>query len=216
VIRGNVIADFARAGLGGATYGAFAKGAGEGTVFERNLVICEWKQRNGPSSQVGLSLGGGGTGQAFRRDLGRTGFEQIGGVIRDNLIVACNDDGIYLNAAGHSVVEHNTLLDTAGIDARFIQTSARVTANLVDGAIRARDGAALAAEDNASPFLLDLFAGWHPQRGYFTDPAALDLSWRVPPARVSDGAGRADLCGHLQDGPRRIGAFDDYASCVAQ
>jgi hypothetical protein len=78
-IRTNIIADFVRAGEGAATYGAFVKGAGEGNVMERNLVVCEWKLRGIPGQQVGLSLGGGGTDLYARREAGRTGFEQVGG-----------------------------------------------------------------------------------------------------------------------------------------
>ncbi|HQT79999.1 MAG TPA: right-handed parallel beta-helix repeat-containing protein, partial [Rhodopila sp.] len=216
IIRGNIIADFARSYAGGATYGAFAKGAGEDTVFERNLIIGEWKLRHVASPQVGLSLGGGGSGEVYRRDLGHTKFEQIGGIIRDNLIVSCNDDGIYLNAAARSLVEHNTLLDTAGIDARFVQTSATVTDNLVDGVIRTRDGAILNAWHNAQPFLLGLFVGWHPQRGYFTDPAALDLSWRSqPPEADASDSQELDFCGQPRGPHPRVGAFNDYAACLA-
>ncbi|MEA2774575.1 MAG: hypothetical protein QOD93_7537 [Acetobacteraceae bacterium] len=219
-IRTNIIADFVRAGEGAATYGAFVKGAGEGNVMERNLVVCEWKLRGIPGQQVGLSLGGGGTDLYARREAGRTGFEQVGGVIRDNLIASCDDDGIYLNRAARSVIDHNTLLDTAGIDARFVETSATVTANIVDGAVRVRDGASLRAFDNAAPFLLSLFAGWHPQRGLFTEPGALDLTWRKEPDRLPAGDSpngdvRIDLCGHQRDNQTEPGAFDDFSKCLA-
>jgi hypothetical protein len=106
------------------------------------------------------------------------------------------------------------LLDTAGVDARFVETSAVVTANIVDGAIRARDRAALRAEDNAAPFLLSLFAGWHRQRGFFADPAALDLTWRKPPDRLPDSDPRIDLCGHQRGNDSVPGAFDDFAGCL--
>ena len=214
-IRANIIADFVRADEGRATYGAFVKGAGERNVLERNLVVCEWKLRGASGEHVGLSLGGGGTDLNVRREQGRSGFEQVGGIIRDNLIVACDDDGIYLNRAARSVVDHNTLLDTAGIDARFAETSATVTANVVDGVVRARDGALLKAQDNAEPFLLGLFAGWHPQRGLFRDPATLDLTWRQEPDRTADSEPRIDLCGRRRGAQAVPGAFDDFAPCLA-
>jgi hypothetical protein len=213
-IRGNFIADFVRGDAGAATYGAFVKGAGQGNVMERNLVVCEWKLHGVAGQHVGLSLGGGGTGLDARRDTGRSGFEQIGGAIRDNLIASCSDDGIYLNRAARSVVDHNTLLDTAGIEARFVETSAALTANIVDGAVFARDQATLRDEDNAEPYLLGLFAGWHPQRGLFTDPATLDLTWRRQPDRLPDNNPRTDLCGHRRGGDSAAGAFDDYAGCL--
>ena len=212
-IRGNIIADFVRANEGRATYGAFVKGAGEGNVMERNLVVCEWRLRGVAGEHVGLSLGGGGTDLYARRELGHSGFEQIGGVIRDNLIVSCDDDGIYLNRAARSLIDHNTLLDTAGLDARFVETSAIVTANIVDGSVRVRDGASLRAQDNVSPFLLGLFAGWHPQRGYFSDAATFDLTWRKDPDGVPDIDPRPDLCGHQRSDQSAPGAFDDFARC---
>jgi nitrous oxidase accessory protein NosD len=219
-ISGNIIADFVRGDDANATYGAFVKGAGEANVMERNLVVCEWKLRGVPGQHVGLSLGGGGTDLYARRDEGRSGFEQIGGVIRDNLIASCDDDGIYLNRAARSVIDHNTLLDTAGIDARFVETSATVTANIVDGTVRARDGASLRSSDNATPFLLGLFAGWHPQRRLFADPATLDLTWRTAPARLpGDNPGvdtpRIDLCGRQRGTESAPGAFDDFARCLS-
>jgi hypothetical protein len=216
VIRGNIITDFIRApGKGGEPpYGGFVKGEGEGNVLERNLVVCEWKLRDVPGERVGLSLGGGGTGMPFRRMKGLSGFEQVGGVVRDNLVAFCSDDGIYVNRSARSVIDHNTLLDTAGIDVRFIESSATVTANIVDGAIRKREGSSLQSWDNAMPFLPGLFAGLHPQRSLFRDPAALDLAWRKAPPPLAETEPRADLCGQERGPASPPGAFGDYAACL--
>lgn len=214
-IRDNIITDFVRAGPGAPTYGGYAKGAGEHNVFERNLVICNWKLHGYPGAQVGLSLGGGGTGPQFMRDGGRSGIEQFHGVIRDNLIVSCGDVGIYLNRAAGSVIDHNTLLDTSGIEVRFPQSSVRITANMIDGIITERDGGTAESQDNRVSNLLGLFAGWHPVRGYFNQPATLDLTWRDVPGRIVDGDESADLCGHHDKVESRPGAFDDFSRCVA-
>jgi parallel beta-helix repeat protein len=214
-ISDNIIADFVRAVPGNATYGAYVKGAGEGNRLERNLVVCEWKLRGVPGQHVGLSLGGGGTAPDFSRDLGRTGFEQVGGAIRDNVITGCSDAGIYLNRAARSVLDHNTLLDTAGIDARFVETSVTVTANIVDGAVRSRDGASLKGWGNDTAWLLGLFAGIHPQRGFFRDPGRLDLNWRSRPDGVSDPDPRPDICGAQRKDPSAPGAFDDFGPCLS-
>jgi hypothetical protein len=216
VIRGNIITDFIRApGKGGEPpYGGFVKGEGEGNVLERNLVVCEWKLRDVPGERVGLSLGGGGTGMPFRRMKGLSGFEQVGGVVRDNLVAFCSDDGIYVNRSARSIIDHNTLLDTAGIDVRFIESSATVTANIVDGAIRKREGSSLQSWDNAMPFLPGLFAGLHPQRSLFRDPAALDLAWRKAPPPLAETEPRADLCGQERGPASPPGAFGDYAACL--
>jgi len=111
-------------------------------------------------------------------------------------------------------VDHNTLLDTAGVDVRFIESSATVTANIVDGAIRTRDEASLRNWDNAVPFLPGLFAGWHPQRGYYRDPATLDLTWRTPPDSLPNTDPPIDLCGHRRGDRVPPGAFDEFAECL--
>lgn len=213
-ISGNFIADFHRATRGGATYGAFMKGAGEGTVMERNVVLCEWKLPNPRSPTVGLSVGGGGTWpDAVTRDLGASGLEQTNGVIRDNLIAFCNDVGIYVNKGRRSVVAHNTLLDTAGIGVRFPESSADVVGNVVDGAILARDGGLLRERDNVGTPLLGLFVGLHPVRELYRDVARLDLRWRERPGQVTIAEWRADLCGVERMGRAMPGAFEDFAAC---
>lgn len=211
-ISTNFIADFIRVDADRATYGAFVKGAGENNILERNVVFCEWKLR-GAGQRVGLSLGGGGTGRELTRDQGRSGVEQTGGVIRDNLIAFCSDVGIYVNRSARSVIEHNTLLDTAGIDVRFPESSADVTANIVDGAIRSREGGLLRLHGNEVGPVLGLFLGHHPARGLFTDPGRLDLTWREKPATPGVAAGRVDLCGTVRPAQPLAGAFEDFARC---
>jgi parallel beta-helix repeat protein len=213
-VSGNIITDFVRGFDGPTTYGAFFKGAGEGNIMQRNLVICELNLTQAQGQHVGLSLGGGGTDMAARREQGHTGFEQIGGVIRDNLIAFCSDDGIYLNRSARSVIDHNTLLDTAGIDVRFSESSGQVTGNLIDGMLRGRDGGSLRQADNARPFLLWLFAGVHPQRWLFRDPGRLDLRWRGKAAPLSDSEQRTDLCGRLRASRSPPGASEDFAACA--
>jgi hypothetical protein len=215
-VSDNVIADFARGVAGGPTYGGYFKGAGQRNVFQRNVVLCAWKLREPQGARVGFSLGGGGTDPELRRDHGTTGMEQVGGVIRDNLIAFCSDAGIYLNRAARSRVSHNTLIDTAGIDGRFVETSGDVFANIVDGVVRGRDGATLAGWGNVSPMLLRLFLGDHPERGYYRDPAALDLTWTEPPAFLTPDPSDTgvDLCGRQRGPMTRPGAFDDFTACT--
>ncbi len=213
-ITGNFIADFQRIGLGAATYGAFMKGAGEGTVMERNVVLCEWKLRRSYSPNIGLSVGGGGTfPDAIKRDQGKSGLEQTGGIIRDNLIAFCNDVGIYVNKGLRSVVAHNTVLDTAGIGIRFAESSAEVVGNLIDGVVQAREGAVVRGRDNAAAALLGLFVGWHPVRDMFGDAARFDLRWREQPEAIITGELRPDLCGVERTGRVLPGAFEDFSKC---
>ena len=163
-IRGNRITDFVKTGGDGISVGAFAKGGGADNRFVGNVVVCEERLRGDPGQRVGLSLGDGGTAAAFCRDR-RCIVEQDRGVIESNVIASCSDDGIYLNRAAASRVAGNTLIDTGGIVVRFPETAAEVTGNRVDGAIVARDGAALHAAGNRSTALPWLYLGWHPVRG---------------------------------------------------
>ena len=162
-IEGNLIADFIKLHGDQTSYGAFAKGAGQGNVFARNVVLCEQRLRGLPGARVGLSLGGGGTGGPYCRDRACI-VEQEASRIEDNRIAQCSDVGIYLNRAARSVVSGNRLLDTTGIDGRFPETAADLRDNIVDGLIRVRDQALLHEQgDRASPRVAAL-AGAHPLR----------------------------------------------------
>ena len=214
-VTGNLIGDFIKAGGDQTSYGGYGKADARGTQFHRNVVLCEYHLKGRPGARIGLSFGGGGSGPQYRRDQGHTGFEHRDGRISDNLIAFCSDDGVYLNRAAHARVSHNTLIDTAGIDARFPETSAEITDNIVDGAIDARDGAAISGAGNRYPMLLALFLGIHPQRGYFVDPARLDLRWKAaPPAPVPGRLDQRDLCGTVRGGPAPSGAFANFAACL--
>ena len=216
LIRGNLIADFVKYGGNGVSYGAFAKATGSGNRFIRNLVLCRWRLPRYPGQQIGLSFGGGGSPDSIRRDHGRTGLEALGGTMRDNLIAFCSDDGIYVNRSANVTISHNTLIDTGGIDVRFRQSSAVVQDNLVDGAIRTRDGAVIEAGGNRATWLPLLFLGWHPERALFADPARLALFWRQRPQPVGLADPHRDLCGAARP-PRPLpGAFQDWTACVVR
>jgi parallel beta-helix repeat protein len=221
MVRANIIRDFVKGQGNQVSYGAFAKGGGSGNVFERNLVWCESALAGQPGQRVGLSLGGGGTGKPFCRD-GRCITEQDGGVLRANLIVGCSDVGIYLNSAANSRIEDNTLVDTAGIDVRYATSSAELDGNLVDGAIRSRDGGLLRMGENRFGALWQAYLGYHPVRDVFAAPAAGDFSWAdQAPLRGQAGKERVDLCSAAHTGvhtgarteARAYGAFEDFGAC---
>jgi hypothetical protein len=212
VIQNSLIADFVKVGGNAVSYGAFAKGASRGTVFTRDVVLCQWRLRAAGSQSIGLSFGGGGTEPALTRDGGRSGYEHADGVMADNLIAFCSDDGIYLNRAANSVVRHNTLIGTSGIDARFVETTADLEGNVVDGAIRARDGALFWGEGNEAGTLTGMFLGRNPVRALFVDPARFDLRWRRLPVLVKPDPG-VDLCGAAWTDPAPAGAFQDFRTC---
>ena len=214
IFRANLVTDFIKTAGDGVSYGAFAKGAGKGNVFERNIFWCEQRLRGHPGQRVGVSLGGGGTDQAYCRD-GRCIVEQQDGVIRDNLIASCSDAGIYLNSAAASAIGHNTVVDTAGVDVRYPTSSADIAGNLVEGPIRSRDGGVVRLAQNHATSLLWPYLGVHPVRSLFRDWERADLAWRddAPgPAPVTD---RPDLCGAARTGQSAVGAFEDFGACLA-
>ena len=213
VIRGNVITDFIKGGGDRISYGVFAKGAGARNILEQNIVVCEHLLR-GPGQRVGMSLGGGGTGKQYCRD-GRCITEQDDSVIRSNLIASCSDDGIYLNSAARSVVTHNTVLDTGGIVVRFAESSADVEGNLVDGAIRSRDGGVVRAHDNFDTSIMALYFGWHPVRQLFSGPSMASLAWAGEPLRRKEPPAipAPDLCGGQRPTLPAYGAFEALEDC---
>jgi hypothetical protein len=212
-IRANLIADFVKAQGDRVSYGAFAKGAGAGTTFDGNVVLCEQQLQGQRGQRVGLSIGGGGTGRQYCRD-GRCITEQEHGVIRDNLIAACSDAGIYINSGADTHIVHNTLLDTGGIDVRFPESGADVIGNLVDGTIRARDGARVRSIDNLDTPIAYLYAGYHPVRKLFRDVQELDLHWRADAPRRALAGPATDLCGKPRPVWARYGAFENFADCA--
>jgi hypothetical protein len=219
-IRANLIHDFIKAEGDRVSYGAFAKGGAERTVFERNVVLCEAVLAGQPGQRVGLSFGGGATGKAYCRDR-RCITEHEGGIMRANLVAGCSDVGIYLNSAAGASIVDNTLLDTAGIQARFPTSSATLEGNLIDGPLREDEGGVLRPGDNLSTDIKWMYLGRHPQRTLFADPAQLALGWRAGTVmrpeqeRGAPGSGAgSDLC-NPTGGPRRAyGAFEDFATCL--
>lgn len=213
-IRHNLIQDFIKGGGNRISHGGFVKGAGSDNHFLQNMVFCEFLLRGHPGQRVGLSLGGGGTDREFCRDR-ECQVEQREGSIRANLIAGCSDVGIYLNRAAASKITQNTLVDTGGIDVRFPESSADVQGNLVDGAIRSRDGGVIDDMDNKKTLLSQLYLGQHPVRSLFSAPAQLDFSWRSGglPRKELD-LEPLDLCSEKRAVPAMLGAFDDFSACL--
>ena len=214
-IRHNVITDFIKDGSDRISYGAFVKGGGSDNRIEQNVVICEHRLRGQTGKRVGLSLGGGGTGQAYCPNQ-RCITEQDRGVVASNLILACSDDGIYLNKAAASRIINNTLIDTGGIVVRFPESTADVDNNLVDGKIRARDGGLIRESNNRDTHLSSLFVGYHPVRALFRQASVMDLQWHGKPQMMAtDTEKMPDLCGASRGAQSLIGAFDDFGACLA-
>lgn len=146
IVRANLIHDFIKEGGNQISYGAFMKGGIENGVFERNLIICNTQKRNYDGSRVGLSLGGGGMEQSDRRN--NSIYESINSKIRNNIIIHCNDVGIYNQLSSNSTISNNLLFNTFGIDTRYKSSPAIITNNIVSNRIKNRDNAQSHQENN--------------------------------------------------------------------
>ncbi|SDD37235.1 right-handed parallel beta-helix repeat-containing protein [Kordiimonas lacus] len=139
VIRENFIADFAKGAGNKISYAAFLKGNSDHGLFERNLIICEWRHKGG--ARLGLSFGGGGVTNPNYCQGRSCKIEHYKGIIRGNIIMNCpNDVGIYLNNAASTEIINNTIINTAGIDVRFNGSFATIANNIIEGRIKDRDG----------------------------------------------------------------------------
>ena len=205
VVEANHIHDLEKNGGNGVSYAAFFKGNGSGGRFERNLVVCEDLHSGG--IRLGLSLGGGGTSpDSVCRD-GDCTVEHTDGLIVNNIIANCPADvGIYLHSAAASVVGFNTLYETTGIDARFPETTGTIVGNVIDGAVRERDGAAV---------VLDLSTSTADLSSIYWSPSALDFRV-LDPTEVwtsGDDAPDVDFCGNSRTERTVLGAVDADSDC---
>ncbi len=143
-ITENFIADFAKGGGDGISYGAFLKGGGKGGLFERNLVVCEWRHKG--RQRVGLSFGGGGT---FRCSGPDCPLEHRNGAMRNNVIINCPQaPGVYINRSRDIAIHHNTIFKSWGVMLRFKDSFATVQNNIMSGAVSLRKDAEVKSDDN--------------------------------------------------------------------
>jgi parallel beta-helix repeat protein len=204
IVRGNFIYDYEKLGGDTISYAAFLKGNSRDGVFERNWVMCSRNFSGGV--RLGLSLGGGGTGAQFCED-GTCVTEHQNGRLRNNLIANCDDVGIYLNRAQNTLIDHNTLYNTSGIDVRFATSTATLRNNAITGAIRNRDGGTSTQSGNLVSVPLATMQGW------FVNPAQGDFRALAVSTLVNQGvAGTGvvdDWCADdRDDGVNDIGALE--------
>ncbi len=194
VLRRNYIHDFQKGGGDNVSYGAFLKSGGKRGLMEQNLVVCSTS--GGSGTRIGLSLGGGGTAPQFCwpafSPATPCAVEHDGGTLRNNIIAACSDVGIYVNRGRDSHILYNTLVATAGIDFRFDTTTGEAVGNLLAGQIRMRDGATFTGTGNRVAVPDSMFTAW------YQDPSHGDL-------RV-----RGDVAALIGAGPARADVRDDY------
>lgn len=203
LITDNFVSNFVKGGLDRTSYGIFMKGAGKGGRIERNLVLCTTREISQAGVRVGISVGGGGTGQEFCRDKACKA-EFFTGLVANNIVAHCNDFGIDVFRSGLITIAHNTLINTAGIDVRESPATAHLYGNLVEGMVRARNGAKAKNEMNEAVSLLDVFQG----------ADQLNLRWRNQPGKIpSLPLVTNDFCKRDRSDGTFPGAFDEELPC---
>ena len=207
IVRGNTVHDFQKDGTGEGSYGIFVKGGSQSPVIERNLVNCA---AEAPSlgQMVGLSFGAHGMDPALCPpywDIHRPCAPEVtGGIMRNNIVRDCSDDGIYLNKSADSKILFNTLERTRGITFRYPSSRGVARGNLTAG-IRARDGGQFSDGGNApeSP-LAAVIAGLVAGRPGGPAPRTIELS---PPSLAGpDPLVADDFCGRPRGARLDMGA----------
>ncbi|PKO88933.1 MAG: hypothetical protein CVU18_05770 [Betaproteobacteria bacterium HGW-Betaproteobacteria-12] len=203
LVADNVIGNFVKADGNRVAYGIFMKGGSHHGRIERNLVICTTDGISQPGVRVGISLGGGGTGKAYCRSRECT-YEHQHGVIANNVVAHCNDFGVDINRGAESLIAHNTLINTSGIDVREPASSARIHGNLLEGRIRARNTQRLESSDNEIGSLAEVLE----------KPDHLSLNWRHHRDPVPNALEIAsDFCGRPRGAVTFAGASDSQGAC---
>ncbi|MGE3681842.1 MAG: hypothetical protein AB7G93_08960 [Bdellovibrionales bacterium] len=129
----------------------------------------------------------------------------MNGTLRNNIIMNCNDAGIYLNQAKATKIYHNTLYATTGIEVRFTASTADI-ANNVTTRIAKRDGGTFTSRTN--------FIGTNTQlQGIFVNPRLGDYHLRSGTLIQSKGSNLRttvpqDMCGQSRDTIPDLGAIE--------
>ena len=182
----NRVENFVKAHGNQISYGMFIKGAARHGRIERNLVVCTPRGLAQPGLRVGISAGGGGTGKAFCRD-GACEAESFDVTVASNIVAHCSDVGIDVFRGQRTTVAFNTLVNTLGILVRGDESRAVVSANVIEGRVRAAKGGRAEQRDNLTADSLG---------GIIRAADALDMYWmQLPPLVLADEGIPTDFCG---------------------
>ncbi|RKI56208.1 PE-PGRS family protein [Corallococcus sp. AB049A] len=219
VVRDNEIHDFARQG-GGIPYGAFMKSGGKRGLFERNRVLCvkDLPLTGANDTRIGLSFGGGGTGNQFCAPAFDPAVpcspEHTDGIIRNNIVANCSDVAVYLNKAANTRVLFNTFVGTTGVDYRYAASTGEAIGNVMSGPIRTRDSATVTQSTNKSSVPTATFTSW------YVDPLKGDLTLKGDVSAIGTGPRNAlvpeDFCGRARPATTTLGALEhSLGNCSA-
>ena len=210
-VAGNFVHDFGGDPSAG-DYGIFLKGATSDGVVERNLVICG-HLRPSFGIEVGISMGGGGTGNEYcpNRDCS---CEDFNSVVRNNIVLNCSDVGLHTKRACGSKFYHNVVARSDGglqIQENGAGDPVVVQNNVLEGSIFGGDNhSAMNNVEGASGALLSRI---------YRDPANADFREGSDPSVARDLAVRLpevseDYCGAPRpDTGRDLGPVEFPAAC---
>nr|WP_159063744.1 right-handed parallel beta-helix repeat-containing protein [Thaumasiovibrio occultus] len=206
-VSGNVVQDFIKTGGNRIAYGVFIKGGAIGGVIERNLVVCNTSSQTFPGYRIGISVGGGGMKVTDRRD--NAPFEAMSVSVRNNIILNCNDVGVYVNKGRDALIHNNLVLNTSGIDVRFPVSRAHVFNNLTDERIKRRDDATASLDSNLRVV---------PPKSTLTAIKVTELlhysqSQQDVESPYQMSLPHTDFCAARQDTTRYLGPIASYAGC---
>ncbi|ALO36439.1 hypothetical protein CMT41_18085 [Colwellia sp. MT41] len=212
-VSSNFIFDFIKAGGNKVSYGAFFKGGSINGEFSRNLVMCNANLKS-DSVAIGLSLGGGGSPDKWHRD--NNAFEHANGIIRNNIIMHCaNDVGIYINKGKNTLISHNILYNTVGIDVRFKESSVVFNQNILSGRVLGRDNGEFYMTNNLVMSRTWLTAA-EPLNEIFQAPTNGNFIWidKFKELISYESSNKhVDFCGYMVDA-NYLGAFFDEKFCL--
>ncbi len=209
----NFIFDFVKAKGNKVSYGAFFKGGSKNGIFSNNLIMCN-ANLNAKAVAIGLSLGGGGSPEKWHRD--NNAYEHSNGIIRNNIIMNCaNDVGIYINKGTNSLISHNTLYNTIGIDVRFKESSVTINNNVLSGRIKVRSDARIVQSSNNSVLSRSWLTAAEPLDDLFYAPVNGDFTWQSNTFETMKGADshvHKDFCEKAVSSPY-VGAYAGSNFC---
>jgi len=125
IVRGNIMAEFARAGQGHAN-GVYPKAGMRDLLVEQNLIVCN-KNVVGSNDTAGISLGDGMGSEDWCDGLCFTEGQNQQAIIRNNIIMNCNGPGnsngfLVLSDVG-SKIYHNSVYNVKNNFFRGIEIS---------------------------------------------------------------------------------------------
>lgn len=204
IVADNLVHHFVKAWSPHASYGIFMKGGGHYGRIERNLVVCTGDGNiSHHGSRVGISLGGGLTQAEFCPDR-QCLYEHADGLVANNIVMNCNDFGIDNNRSIRSIIAHNTLINTYGIDVRDVPSFAWAHGNHFSGHMFAKRGGELReVENDDSLDAVDYIAALLSQ-------STLPIGDRLV---ATHPAVQDDFCGHRRAASSPLGALTRPTIC---